>query len=171
VTLTIVPEKRSYKVDWEYAFRNTRRHGYIVAKIYNEDDVEFKPLQIPPGDSIYMWVGPISADGTDRAVAFYKLAADGGVIAGPLMKKHTVVYCDNPKWEDRKHAAAKGEHEGDGPCTERKYPGAPAPAAAKKVAYFSASMASTMFVPGGAWLSCVYGCCEVGALDALEIGP
>lgn len=171
VTLTIVPEEKSYKVDWNYAFRNSKRRGYIVAKIYNDDNVEFKPLQIPPGDSIYMWVGPISADGVNRAAAFYKIASDGKVIAGPLMAKHTVLYCDNPKWEDRTHAAAKAEHADDGPCYESKYPGAPVPAAAKKVAYTTVAMTHAMFAPSGAWLSCVYGCCEVGALDQLEQGP
>ena len=171
VTLTIVPEEKSYKVDWNYAFRNTKRRGYIVAKIFNDDAVEYKPLKLAAGDSAYLWVGPISADGNDRAVAFYKIASDGKVIDGPMQARRILWYCDNPKWEQRSRAAAKGEHEGDGPCYEVKYPGGTAPAAAKNIAYHTVSYSNMMLRANGAWLSCVYGCCEVGALDAPNEPP
>lgn len=165
VNLTVVPEARNYTVDWNYAFRNSKRRGWIVAKIYNADTVDYLPLELTKGDSAYLWVGPVDSTGSDRAVAYYKIDNTGHA-TGPMMPYRKVLYCDNPKWENRRHAAAKGKHEGDGPCYEVSYPGGTA-STTTKASISPVSLTRAMQGRGGAWLSCMYGCCEIGAVTAV----
>jgi hypothetical protein len=167
--LWVVPEKQSLHVNWDDAFRNDDTLGVIVAKVVNDNPFPYPELQLGAKDSAYLWVGPISNDGIDRAIAYYKINAETGEASAPINPDRSVVYCDMPKWKGRTHAAAKGEHPMATRCYEVTYnpsPPRPAPtstASARAMPLFTnVSYTSAMFRSSGTWISCVYGCCEVG---------
>ena len=168
VTLTVVPEKHSLHINWDEAFRNDDTLGVIVAKVVNDNAFPYTPLQLNAHDSAYMWVGPINNSGNDRAVAYYKINAQTGAATGPINPDRTVTYCDMPKWKGRTHAAAKGQHPMASRCYKVTYEpvsknAAPATASTTPLPLFTnVSFTSAMFRTSGTWISCVYGCCEVG---------
>jgi hypothetical protein len=164
--LTVVPEKQALHINWDEAFRNDDNEGAIVAKVVNENDFPYPPLQLNAHDSAYMWVGPITASGNDRAVAYYKIDAVTGHASAAINPDRSVTYCDMPKWKGRTHSAAKGEHPMASRCYKVTYEPVPSPvssASAKPLPLFTnVSFTSAMFRSSGTWISCVYGCCEVG---------
>lgn len=166
VTLTIVPEKQAQHINWDEAFRNDENKGAIVAKVVNDNDYPYPPLQLNAHDSAYMWVGPITNDGVDRAVAYYKIDADRGTASAAISPDRTVTYCDMADWRGRTHSAAKGQHPMANRCYRVTYE--PVPPAVSKASnkpmplFTNVSFTSAMFRSNGTWISCVYGCCEVG---------
>jgi hypothetical protein len=166
VTLTVVPEKQAQHISWDEAFRNDKNKGAIVAKVVNDNDYPYPPLQLNAHDSAYLWVGPITNDGTDRAVAYYKIDATAGTAVGPINPDRSVVYCDMPNWNNRTHSAAKGQHPMANRCYRVTYEPVPPYAASATKApmslFTNVSYTSAMFRSSGTWISCVYGCCEVG---------
>ena len=171
-TLWVVPEKQSLHVNWDEAFRNDDTLGVIVAVVINDNSFAYPELDLGPGDSAYLWVGPISNDGNDRAVAYYKINPTTGKASAAMKADRSVTYCDMPKWKGRRHAAAKGEHPMASRCYVVTYtpapprpPSATAPANASNNTmplFTNVSYTSAMFRSSGTWISCVYGCCEVG---------
>jgi len=168
VTLTVVPEKQAEHINWDEAFRNADTLGAIVAKVVNDNDFPYPPLQLNQHDSAYMWVGPITASGSDRAVAYYKIDSETGHASAAINPDRTITYCDMPRWKGRTHSAAKGEHPMASRCYRVTYEpiGAKAAPAAVSSApmplFTNVSYTSAMFRSSGTWISCVYGCCEVG---------
>lgn len=170
--LWVVPEKQSLNVNWDEAFRNDDTLGVIVAVVINDNAFPYPELDLAPNDSAYLWVGPISDDGNSRAVAYYKINPTTGKASAPMQADSSVTYCDVPKWKGRSHAAAKGEHPMASRCYVVTYspaPPRPAPAASGATAsikpmplFTNVSYTSAMFRSDGTWISCVYGCCEVG---------
>lgn len=164
VELTVTPEEKAFQIDWDRAFRNQDNEGAIVAKINNNTDFPYPAYGLAAHDSTYMWVGPINNDGSSRAVGFYKInAGDGTATAAP--KTYTEIsYCDMPK--GRTKSAAHGQHPASSRCFKVKYEPEPAPATnttAQTLPLFTnVSLKSTMFLASGTWISCMYGCCEVG---------
>jgi hypothetical protein len=173
-TLTVIPEKQSQHINWDEAFRNDDNEGAIVAKVLNENSFAYKAtnaqgtLEIPAHDSVYLWVGPVNDDGSDRAIAYYKIDEATGAASAPMSAYRTVTYCDMPKWKNRTHAAAKGKHPMASRCYQMTYTAVPSAAAVsvKPLPLFTnVSFTSAMFMSNGTWISCVYGCCEVGLPD------
>lgn len=174
VMLTVVPEKQAEHINWDEAFRNDENQGAIVAKVVNDNNYPYPPLTLNAHDSVYMWVGPITNDGVDRAVAYYKIDAQTGTASAAIKPDRSVTYCDMPKWKGRSHSAAKGEHPMASRCYRVTYEPLPPRAAPVNVSnasntsmplFANVSYTSAMFRTSGTWISCVYGCCEVGFTD------
>ena len=149
VKLWVVPEKKAYKVDWPTAFVNNEQRGWIVAEIINSDDVRYDPLELDPGEIAYQWVGPINDEGTDHAMAYYKIDKATGRATGPMSPVYTIEYCSNKDWKKRTHSAAKQQHPPGETCATKTYPPGVKP------------QAGPLFPPNGTWISCVGGCCQV----------
>ena len=172
VNLTVTPEKGSFHINWDEAFRNDENKGAIVAKFTNDTDFDYPPLQLGKHESAYMWVGPITNDGNDRAVAFYKINADGTAV-GPITQDRKIVYCDLKNYKARRKASAKPHHPHASRCYEVTYN--PMPPATKMTMSNESlikkesliKMVSYQFdaISGGTWISCMYGCCEVGGVQ------
>lgn len=167
VTLTVVPEKQAQHINWDEAFRNDENRGAIVAKVVNDNDYPYTPLQLNGHDSVYMWVGPVTNDGVDRAVAYYKIDAATGKASSAINPNRTVTYCDMADWRGRTHSAAKGQHPMANRCYRVTYepvpPGTTTASSKPMPLFTNVSFTSAMFLSSGTWISCVYGCCEVGA--------
>ena len=153
VELRVMAEKKSYKVDWPSAMVNRDNEGWIVAQITNMDpSVTYPPLQLGPGEIAYQWVGPVTLDGKQRAVAFYKIDLKSGIASQPLSQIKKVSYCSDPYWRNRKQGVAMPKHPGTVNCVEASY--AP-PGGSMQLA------GEPFYPPGSTWLSCAGGCCEV----------
>ena len=105
------------------------------------------------------------ADGSQRAVGFYKIDASNGTATAAPTTYTAVSYCDMKGAKGRSKSAAHGEHPSGGRCFSVNY-SASQPATtttAQKLPLFTnVSYTSAMFRSSGTWISCVYGCCEVG---------
>lgn len=158
VELRVMAEKKSYKVDWPSAMVNRDNEGWIVAQITNMDaSVTYPPLQLGPGENAYQWVGPVTLDGKQRAVAFYKIDSKTGIASQPLSQIKKVSYCNDPNWKKRKQGVAMPKHPGAVTCVDASY--AP-PGGSMELA------GVPFFPPGSTWLSCAGGCCEVTDLTS-----
>ena len=157
VQLMVMPEKKANKVDWPTALVNREHEGWVVAKVVNvdPDKVEYVPLKLKPDSTVFQWVGPISNDGRETAVAWYKI--DVGTGAAELLYSQTnITYCDDPDWKKRKHGVAMRHHPtANGPCVKRGY---------TPPNSTSSPQIKPLFPPGGTWISCAGGCCEVSDL-------
>jgi len=167
VQLTVTPEEKAFQIDWDRAFRNEDNEGAIVARIENTTGSPYPAFGSNGHDSVYVWVGPINADGSDRAVGFYKINASNGTATAAQTAYRKVTYCDIKNSKHRSKSAAHGEDPDKKHCFSVDYtPAAAAPAAnttAEKLPLFTnVSFTSAMFRSNGTWISCVYGCCEVG---------
>ena len=153
VELRVMPEKKSYKVDWPTALVNRDNEGWVVAQITNMDpSVTYPPLQLGPGENAYQWVGPTTVDGKQRAVAFYKIDLKTGIASQPLSQIKKVSYCTDPNWKKRKQGVAMPKHPGNVTCVEATY----TPPGGTVI-----MTATPFFPPGSTWISCAGGCCEV----------
>jgi hypothetical protein len=167
VELTVTPEEKAFQIDWDRAFRNEDGEGALVAMIENKTASPYPAFGSTGNDTVYAWVGPINADGSDRAVTYYKIdKASGKATAAPTAYRK-VTYCDIKGAKKRSKSAAHGEDPDKKHCFTVDYtPAAAAPAAnttAEKLPLFTnVSFTSAMFRSNGTWISCVYGCCEVG---------
>ena len=166
VDLTVTPEEKAFQIDWDRAFRNQDNEGAIVAKIKNDTDSPYPAYGLAAHDSTYMWVGPINADGSQRAVGFYKIDASNGTATAAPTTYTSISYCNMPR--GRSKSAAHGEHPPSSRCFNVNY--SPSAADTTKKAerlplFTNVSYTSAMFRSSGTWISCVYGCCEVGYAD------
>jgi hypothetical protein len=160
VRLMVMPEKKANHVDWPTAFVNRDLEGWVVAEVVNVDprNVVYKELELAFNDTAYQWVGPISVDGKSRGVAWYRIdRAKGLVTGGPYSLITKVTYCDDPGWKKRKHGVAMRKHGANESCEAKVYspPGGAAVEPQK----------TPLFPPGGTWISCAGGCCEVSDLN------
>ncbi len=165
VELTVTPEEKAFQIDWDRAFRNEDNEGAIVAKIKNDTDSPYPAYGLLAHDSTYMWVGPVNADGTQRAVGFYKIDASNGTATAAPTTYTAISYCDMKGAKGRSRSAAHGEHPAGGRCFSVNYsasPPATTTTAQKLPLFTNVSYTSAMFRSNGTWISCVYGCCEVG---------
>ena len=159
VKLMVMPEKMAFKVDWPTALVNRENEGWIVARITNVDPsgTRYEPLDIDKDSSAYQWVGPITPDGLSRAVAFYRIDATTGHAGNAMSPVTTVGYCDDKDWTKRTHGVARRKHPGTTPCIPKTY----APPGGVMLA------GPPAHPPGGTWLSCAGGCCEVTDLTRM----
>ena len=167
VDLTVTPEEKAFQIDWDRAFRNEDNEGAIVAKINNNTDYPYPPFGLYKKDSVYMWVGPVNDDGSERAVGFYKINASNGDATAAATRYTSVSYCDMPGAKHRSKSSAHDQHPPSSHCFTVNYsPTAPSTTTnttAQKLPLFTnVSYTSAMFRSDGTWISCVYGCCEVG---------
>lgn len=166
-SLTVTPEEKAFQIDWNYAFSNDKDEGAIVAKLKNDNGFAVDEYGLKAHDSVYMYVGPISTDGSERAVAFYNInMGDGSATRAPTIYT-TVTYCDMKGSNGRTRSAAHGQHPPSSRCHTTQYPAPSGAAAATTTAelpslFRNASFSATMFRSDGTWISCMYGCCEVG---------
>lgn len=151
VHMWIVPEKKAYKIDWPTALVNRENRGWITAEVVNVDNVRYEPLQLDPNEIAYEWVGPLNLEGTDHAVAFYKINLSTGESSGPMSPMRNATYCKNPDWKKRSHSAAKQTDPAGEECHAMTFPNPGTVAAA----------GTPLFPPNGTWISCVGGCCQV----------
>lgn len=167
VDLTVIPEEKAFQIDWDRAFRNEDNEGAIVAMVKNDTDYPYPAYGLAAHDSTYMWVGPVNADGSQRAVGFYKIDASNGTATAAPATYTSISYCDMPKAKNRSKSAAHGQHPPSNRCFSVNYAGSAAASTtnttAQKLPLFTnVSYTSAMFRSNGTWISCVYGCCEVG---------
>jgi hypothetical protein len=151
VRLLTVAEKKAFKIDWPTAMVNRENRGWIVAEIINEDTAEYKPLSLKHGEIAYQWVGPINTDGSDRAVAYYKIDSLTGVASAAMYPIRDITYCNAPRGLSRSKSSAKRQDPYHTDCKSVKYPGA--------------LRAVPLYPPDGTWISCVGGCCQVQSPD------
>jgi hypothetical protein len=155
VRLTVVPEKKAFKVDWPTAFVNQEPRGWIVAKFMNVDNVKFLPLDLGPNETAYQWVGPLDVSGDRRAVAYYKVNLGTGQASEAMRPHASFGFCRNPNWRARSKSSAKHQHPDGETCSEFPVPSGMRAATLAK--HTRGALASS-----GTWLSCVGGCCEQG---------
>lgn len=151
VHMWIVPEKKAYKIDWPTALVNRENRGWIIAEVVNVDNVRYEPLQLDPNEIAYEWVGPLNSEGTDHAVAFYKINLATGESSGPMSEMRNATYCKNPNWKKRSHSASKEMDPEGEECHAMTFPNPGTVQAA----------GTPLFPPNGTWISCVGGCCQV----------
>jgi hypothetical protein len=166
VELTVTPEEKAFQIDWDRAFRNEDNEGAIVAMIENKSGSPYPAFGSNGHDTVYVWVGPINNDGSDRAVGFYKINASNGTSTAAPTAYRKVTYCDIKNAKHRSKSAAHGEDPDKKHCFSVDYTPAAKPpenTTAQKLPLFTnVSYTSAMFRSNGTWISCVYGCCEVG---------
>ena len=167
VDLTVIPEEKAFQIDWDRAFRNEDDEGAIVAMVKNDTEYPYPAFGLAKHDSVYMWVGPINADGSQRAVGFYKINASNGTATAAPATSMSISYCNLPHSQGRSRSAAHGDHPPSNRCFSVNYTPTSSAATtnttAQKLPLFTnVSFTSAMFRTNGTWISCVYGCCEVG---------
>jgi hypothetical protein len=165
VNLTVTPEEKAFQIDWDRAIRNEDNEGAIVAMITSPTGSAYPPYGLTGNDTAYMWVGPVNADGSQHAVGFYKINASNGTATAATTTYTTISYCNVPNSKHRSKSSAKGEHPHKDRCFKVDYSGSAqaGPMTAAKLPLFTnVSYTSAMFRSSGTWISCVYGCCEVG---------
>jgi hypothetical protein len=156
LNLTIEPEASSHLADWREAMSAGSDSGYVVARIRNTTSKRFGPLGLAPGDTIYLWVGPITPTLTRHRVAWVKINLSNGA-TGPYRRSlNSVRHCTNigttPPNEPRAKKVGMGEHTG---CDTDK-----AVDAAQAESSDSSDVARQLILPPGLWLSCSGGCCQ-----------
>lgn len=145
VTMWVSPEKKAHKVDWADGMGGTTKVGWLVAALYNADTVPYVPLSLAPGETAYLWVGPLNDAATDHGVAFYKIDKSNGSASQPMMVAHDYTHCKSKV--SRSHSAAKHEHP----------PGEECAMAFRGTLTAMALGGSSV----GTWISCTGGCCQV----------
>jgi hypothetical protein len=148
IRMWISPEKKAHKVKWEDGLSGSTNVGWIVAAIYNADTDPYVPLSLQPGETAYLWVGPLNQAGTDHGIAIYKIDKSDGSASAAMMQTKSWKHCVPNTPESRSHAAAHHEHPQNQTCTDENT-GTPIATALR--------VGSSV----GTWISCTGGCCQV----------
>ena len=141
IRFLVIPEKRVVNTKWENAMKIANKKGFVAAAYWNMDRADVKSLNLPSGENMYQWVGPVSESAV--GIRLFNVDNNGMRISG--------------RADGYRFCAEKNPHK---KATVRKREVYVCPLGDSVTTSSAALSSAVTLFPEDLWISCAGGCCQ-----------